>query len=180
VSDALLGTPDLMPTILSMMELPVPKTVEGVDLSAQAMGHGGDGPAAAHLQGMGTTAAWADGAEWRAVRDREYTYAIYHRDRKELLFQHRTDPYQMTDLAGDRSHTATLEHYRETSEAWRKEQNDTFETCSYYERWTTDRNITMTAKGVSQNLDTLKKITDKWFANGVGDRNVESLPVGVL
>jgi hypothetical protein len=37
----------------------------------------------------------------------------------------------------------------------------------------------MTAKGVSQNLDTLKKITDKWFANGVGDHKVESLPVGV-
>jgi arylsulfatase A-like enzyme len=179
VSDTLLGTPDIMPTILSMMQLPIPKAVEGVDLSAQAMGRSGDGPVVAHLQGMGTTAAWADGAEWRAVRDREYTYAIYHRDRKELLFEHRTDPYQMTDLAGDRSHTATLRYYRETSEAWRKEQNDTFEACSYYERWTTDRNITMTAKGVSQNLDTLKKITDKWFANGVGDRKVESLPVGV-
>jgi hypothetical protein len=47
------------------------------------------------MQGMGTTAAWQDGTEWRAFRDHEFTYAIYHRDRKELLFHHRRDPLQL-------------------------------------------------------------------------------------
>ena len=45
------------------------------------------------MQGMGNTAAWIDGAEWRAVRDYEYAYAIYHRDGKELLFNHRSGPF---------------------------------------------------------------------------------------
>lgn len=179
VSDALLGTPDIMPTLLSMMQLPVPKTVEGLDLSAYALGTGSGGPVAAHLQGMGATAAWTDGTEWRAVRDQEYTYGIYRRDGKELLFNHRTDPFQMTDLAADQGHAATLGHYRAISQAWRKQQNDTFESCSYYERWTKDRNIVNTARGVGQDLDALNKITDKWFAGGVGDRKVDDFPVGV-
>src|SRR5215831_4468829 len=55
-SDALLGTPDIMPTLLSMLNLPVPRAVEGTDLSGHALGKGGSTPDAAHMQGMGTTA----------------------------------------------------------------------------------------------------------------------------
>jgi arylsulfatase A-like enzyme len=171
VSDALLGTPDIMPTILSLLNLPIPAAVEGMDLSGHALGKGGSDHDAAHMQGMGATAAWTDGSEWRALRDHEYTYAIYHRDRKELLFNNRKDPYQMTNLADDRSQTAKLAHYRSLSENWRRQQNDTFEACSWYEnRWTKDRNVTNTAKGVGQNLSELEKITEHWFPDGVGDR----------
>jgi hypothetical protein len=61
---------------------------------------------------------------------------------------------------------------------WRKEQNDTFENCSYYERWTEDRNIVNTAKGVKQDLAALKVITDKWFPGTTGEQPVSSFPVG--
>jgi len=156
VSDALLGTPDIMPTLLSLMNLPVPKTVEGTDLSRHALGKGGAQPEAAHMQGMGTTAAWTDGTEWRALRDHEYTYAVYRRDGSELLFHNRRDPYQVRNLAGDAASAATLRHYREASQQWRKEQNDTFESCTWYrDHWTQDRNITMTAKGIKQDLQSL-------------------------
>ena len=159
VSDALLGTPDIMPTLLSMLNLPIPSAVEGADLSRHAKGEGGPGPDAAHMQGMGTTAAWTDGTEWRALRDQEYTYAIYRRDRKELLFRHRTDPYQLRDLAGERAAAATLAHYRQRSEAWRKQRHDTFESCTWYrDRWTQDRNIVRTATGVTQDLTALQRI----------------------
>jgi arylsulfatase A-like enzyme len=163
-TDALLGTPDIMPTLLSMMNLPVPRSVEGADLSRHALGQDASAPDAAHLQGMGTTAAWTDGTEWRALRDHEYTYAVYRRDGRELLFHHRSDPYQMRDLAGERSAAATLRHYREKSQAWRKERNDTFETCTWYrDHWTRDRNITMTASGVKQDLSALDQIRAKWL-----------------
>jgi hypothetical protein len=66
-----------------------------------------------------------------------------------------------------------LQHYRMLSEAWRKERNDTFEACSWYEsRWTQDRNITMTARGVRQDLAGLRELTGKWFPDGVGERQV--------
>lgn len=178
-TEALLGTPDIMPTLLSMMGIAAPATAEGIDLSHHALGKGGTDHDAAHLQGMGATAAWTDGSEWRAVRDHEFTYAIYHKDRKELLFNNRQDPFQMTDLAGDRSHAATLVHYRAKSEAFRKEQNDVFEACTWYQdRWTTDRNITNTAKGVSQDLDKLHALTAKWFANGIGERTITMPEMG--
>lgn len=164
VSDVLLGTPDIMPTLLTLLGLPVPKAVEGMDLSGHALGRGGAQPEAAHMQGMGTTAAWKDGTEWRGLRDHQFTYAIYHRDRRELLFDNRRDPYQLRNLAEDRSHTAKLTHYRGLSARWRKDQNDTFESCTWYQdHWTKDRNIIRTGKDVTQDLDALGKILTKYF-----------------
>ena len=179
VSDVLLGTPDIMPTLLTMLNIPVPAAVEGVDLSRPILHDTGGTPDLANLQGMGATAAWADGSEWRAARDHEFTYAVYHRDGKELLFNHRQDPYELRDLAGDRSFASTLAHYREASAAFRKERNDTFEACTWYQRWTKDRNIIMTATGVTQNLAALKQITDEWFPGASGDKPVSNYPVGV-
>ena len=167
VSDGLLGTPDIMPTLLSLMDLPIPRSVEGTDLSRLALGSGGPSAAdAAHMQGMGTTAAWTDGTEWRALRDHEYTYAIYHRDGRELLFHNRRDPYQLTDLAAEKSARAMLEHYREMSVRWRKEHNDSFEACTWYrDRWTKDRNITNTALGITQDVRQLQDILQHWYPN---------------
>lgn len=164
VSDALLGTPDIMPTLLSLLKLPVPRAVEGVDLSRQALGDTSRAPEAAHLQGMGTTAAWTDGTEWRAVRDHEYTYGIYRLDGSELLFHHRADPYQLRNQAGEKSAAATLREYRERSQRSRTERNDTIEPCTWYrDRWTENRNITMTATGVKHDLGKLQKTLDQWF-----------------
>jgi len=180
VSDAPLGTPDIMPTLLTMMDIGIPSTVEGIDLSRHGMGKGGADHEAAHMQGMGATASWTDGTEWRALRDHEYTYAIYRRDGRELLFHNRQDPYQVIDLAGDRSCAALLKHFRQMSEKWRKEMNDEFHACSWYEsHWSKDRNITMTARGVTQDLDSLERIAQKWFSGGVGDRSVQIKPVPV-
>lgn len=162
-SDAPLGTADIMPTLLNMLGLPAPRGVEGADLSRHVLGKGGRTPDAVHMQGMGTTAAWADGTEWRAMRDNEYTYAVYRRDGRELLFRRTTDPYQMHDLAGEKSAAAALRHYREMSQKWRKERNDTFEACTWYrDHWTKDRNITMTASGVGQDLEELEGVLGKW------------------
>lgn len=179
VSDALLGTPDIMPTLLSLPDLPIPKAVEGQDLS-KAVTTASDGPKdVAHMQGMGATAAWVDGSEWRALRDLEFTYAIYHRERKELLFNHRKDPYEMVNLAEDRGSASTLDHYRKASQDWRAKQNDTFEACSWYQRWTRDRNIINTASGVRQNLEALEALHAKWFPNGFGERPVGTQRLGV-
>ncbi|HEY0308062.1 MAG TPA: sulfatase [Acidobacteriaceae bacterium] len=173
VSDALLGTPDIMPTVLSMLGLPVPRTVEGQDLSGHALGSSAPDIEAAHLQGMGATAAWTDGSEWRALRTHEFTYAIYHRDRRELLFNHRRDPFQMTNLAEDSSHAATLAHLRQLSEQWRKDHNDEFQSGSWYEsRWTHGRNIVNTATNVKQDLVQLQGILDKWFPGDSGEKSV--------
>jgi arylsulfatase A-like enzyme len=164
-SDACLNTPDIMPTLLAMMGLPVPKTAEGMDLSHLALGKTGAEPEAAYLQGMGAVADWSEGFEWRALRDHQFTYAIYRRDGKELLFDNLADPFQMKDLAGDKSHATKLAHYRSKLRAWMKEQNDTFEASSWYrDHWTDGRrNILRGAKGGSHDLDQLREILTKEF-----------------
>lgn len=178
VSDVPLCTPDIMPTLLGMLNLAIPDTVEGQDLSGAVLGRGSNIKDTAHMQGMGATAAWADGSEWRALRDREYTYAIYHRDRKELLFNNRRDPYQLINLADDRGFSSTLQHYRQVSQTWRREHNDTFESCTWYQRWTEDRNIVNTATGVTQDVPAVNKLIATWFPGDLGKRPVGPWPVG--
>jgi arylsulfatase A-like enzyme len=146
VSDACLNTPDILPTLLTMMNLPVPDEVEGVDLSHCAAGRAGSEPETAFLQGMGCTAAWEDGHEWRAVRSKRHTYAVYRRDRRELLFDNQSDPYQTRDLANDPDHARTLRSLRSVLKERMAEYSDTFEACTWYrDNWTRNRCIVRSA-----------------------------------
>ena len=142
-TDACLNTPDIMPTLLTMMGLPVPKKVEGVDLSHCAFGKPGPEPEAAFLQNTGACAIWEDGYEWRALRSKRYTYAIYRKDRKELLFDNLKDPYQLHNLADDPEQQQTLNHFRALLKTRMAELDDTFEASTWYrDHWTKDRIIT--------------------------------------
>jgi len=164
VSDACLNSVDVMPTLLSLMDLPTPEAAEGMDLSHLALGKPGAGPDAAYMQSLAPTADFTDGHEWRALRDRQYTYAIYRRDGRELLYDHQADPFQQSDLSGNAAHAATLKHYRGKLKAWMSEQNDTFEAASWYrDHWTKDRNSIDSAKGVTQDLDRLQAIIREHF-----------------
>jgi len=148
-SDACLSTVDMMPTIVSLMGLKVPKDAEGMDLSRCALGRKGPEPQAAFLQNTGACAAWQNGHEWRALRDKQYTYATYRVDKSELLFDNKSDPYQMTNLAADPKHAATLNRFRKILAARMESLNDTFEQCTWYrDNWTDgNRNIIRGAKG---------------------------------
>ena len=146
VSDACLNTPDIMPTLLSLMGLPVPAAVEGVDLSRSALGVPGPEPEAALLQGMGHTYLWLDGFEWRALRSPRYTYAVTRADGQEHLFDNVADPYQLHNLAGDPAQSATLDHFRTLLADRLAGLGDTFEACTWYrDHWTEDRCILRTA-----------------------------------
>lgn len=148
-SDAPLATVDIMPTILSLMNLPIPKDVEGKDLAHCAMGEKGPEPKAAFLMNTGACAAWQNGHEWRALRDKRYTYAKYRLDKSELLFDNIADPYQMTNLAQNNEHKTTLEGFRRILAEKMNSLNDNFEQCTWYrDNWTDgNRNILRGAKG---------------------------------
>ena len=94
-SDACIATVDLLPTLCGLLDLECPNSIEGMDLSHLARGQNGPEPNAAFLQGCGAVAAWQDGHEWRALRDKQFTYAIYRVDGRELLFDYLNDPFQM-------------------------------------------------------------------------------------
>jgi len=147
VSDACISTVDIMPTLLSLTGLEIPKDVEGMDLAHCALGKKGPEPDAAFLQNTGACAAWQDGYEWRALRDKRYTYAIYRRDRSERLFDNVADPYQTRNLAGDPARKAIMDRFRDMLAAKMNSLNDTFEACTWYrDNWTRDRIILRGAK----------------------------------
>jgi arylsulfatase A-like enzyme len=143
VTDACLNAPDIMPTLLSMMQLPIPAKAEGMDLSHCARGNPGPEPEAAFMQGMGAVASWEDGHEWRALRGKRFTYAVYRVDGRELLFDNRSDPYQLCDLARDPAARDVLKHHRALLARRMRELDDTFEASTWYrDHWTKDRVIT--------------------------------------
>ena len=145
-SDVCLNTPDIMPTLLSMLTLPIPEEVEGMDLSQHAMGKEGPEPEAAFLQGMGHTYLWEDGFEWRALRNREFTYAMYLVDRSELLFHHVSDPLQRINLAKNPDYQDVLNHFRRQLKEKMDSLHDSFERCTWYrDHWVEDRCIIRTA-----------------------------------
>lgn len=147
-SDACLGTPDILPTLLSLMGLPIPKDAEGMDLSHSALGKKGPETEAALLQCTGATAAWTQGHEWRALRSKQFTYAIYRKDRSELLFDNLADPHQLSNLVADKRHADTLGHFRKRLQARMAELNDTFPASTWYrDHWTKDRIILRAARG---------------------------------
>lgn len=148
VSEACINTPDLMPTLLGLMGLPVPNSAEGTDLSHLALGRRGPEPEAALLQGMGHTYQWLDGFEWRALRAKRYTYAVTRADWREYLFDNARDPYQMTNLAGEREHAERIARLRAMLARRREELEDRFEACTWYrDYWTEDRCVLRGAKG---------------------------------
>ncbi|MCX7048334.1 MAG: sulfatase [Candidatus Sumerlaeota bacterium] len=104
--DMLLNTPDIMPTLLGLSGVAIPKSVEGKDYSGVLLGKRKPETEAALITCPSPFGQWIrknGGKEYRGVRTRRYTYA---RDLKGpwLLFDNQTDPYQLNNLCGNPEH----------------------------------------------------------------------------
>ena len=146
VSDACMNTPDIMPTLLSMLNLPIPEDVEGTDLSNAAFNQPADEPDAAFMQGMGCTAKWEDVTSGGPLRTKQHTYAVHRPDRSEKLFDNIADPFQTRDLIDEPESTELREQFWTMLKQRMDALNDTFEACTWYrDNWTEDRIILRTA-----------------------------------
>jgi len=109
--EATINTEDVMPTVLRLCGVPVPKTVEGFDFTG-AMRGGADPSGGAAIitcvSPFGEYARATGGREFRALRSKAYTYV---RDLKGpwLLFDNERDPWQLTNLVGQAEHGALQE-----------------------------------------------------------------------
>jgi arylsulfatase A-like enzyme len=100
--EAPIATPDLMPTILGLAGVQIPKTVQGLDFSAHIRGGADPSDGAAMILCPAPFGQWnrlLGGREYRGVRTSRYTYV---RDLKGpwLLFDNQQDPYQEKNLVG--------------------------------------------------------------------------------
>ena len=133
-TDVCLNTPDIAPTLLGLVGLSdsIPAEMEGDDLSFAVRGGKGLEPDFAFMQGMGHTHLWRNGFEWRAVRDKRYTYARYLRDGSELLFDRQKDPHMTRNVAEDKKYAKVLASLRSGMAAKMEELNDEFKPCTWY------------------------------------------------
>ena len=106
--------PDFFPTLCRLCDVPIPRSVEGRDLSDAWRGL----PGAFEHEGvllMNFSAAYdwlEDGMEWRGVRTPTHTYARWL-DGTVELYDRRVDPLEMENLAGrddQRDLESNLEH----------------------------------------------------------------------
>lgn len=154
-----LNTPDIAPTLLGLLDLPVPDSMEGTNLSHRVRGDPGQEPMAAFLQGMGHTYQWENGNEWRAARDKRYTYARWI-DGSEELYDNMADPYQQENLVEQLGSREVLSRLRTFLDQQLNELNDPFkETTWYRNRWVEDRVIqrSATRKRTSDGTDSVPR-----------------------
>lgn len=100
-----LNLPDVMPTLLGLAGLPIPRAVQGADYSAIASGRAPDRgrPALLSLPVPITEARRYGFAEYRGLRTERHTYARSIRG-PWLLYDDASDPYQMHNLCGLSEH----------------------------------------------------------------------------
>ena len=143
--DFCFNTVDIMPSLLSLMGLDCPKDVEGQDLSGCMLGTA-DNDTPSLLMGTGPTAVWGPGREWRGVRSKQYTYAVYRIDKKEFLFDNISDPLQMRNLAALPEYTGIKSELRASMYAQMEKIHDGFwPNLRYRHLWTKNRIIVRTA-----------------------------------
>jgi arylsulfatase A-like enzyme len=100
--DAVISSEDLMPTLLGLCGVAIPKSVEGLDYSGYLRGgENPNGDNAALISCVAPFGEWsrkAGGREFRGVRTGRYTY-VRDLNGPWLLYDDEKDPYQMVNLA---------------------------------------------------------------------------------
>jgi arylsulfatase A-like enzyme len=144
-ADFCFNTVDIMPSLLTLMGLSYPVEVEGLDLSKCLSGEA-DNEKGSLLMGTGPTAIFVNGYEWRAVRDKRYTYAVYLRDMNEFLFDRADDPHQMNNLAHNPDFQRIKDELRQDMYNQMAAINDGFwSNLEYRRHWIKNRIIKKTA-----------------------------------
>jgi hypothetical protein len=121
-----------------------------MDLSHCVLNELGPEPEFAFMQGMGHTYLWKDGFEWRALRNKRYTYARYLRDGSEHLYDNLNDPFQTENLAGDPKFGRVLADLRNAMQERMSDLHDEFRPHTFYRSWMAEDDpysIVRSAKG---------------------------------
>lgn len=130
-NESVFGTVDIMPTLLGLMKISIPSSVQGRDKSTYLINGTSDSKGQL-LMGTGPSNSFADGKEWRAYRTKQFTYAVFKSDNEEMLFDNFNDPYQSVNLIYDKRYIDIGKRIKDEMYAEMARINDTFELNSYY------------------------------------------------
>ena len=114
--DWIVTTVDMMPTILGLSDIAIPKVVEGMDLSAVFEGTSDEQREEAFLFNVHKDGG--PGTDWRGIRTKEWIYARHYRG-DWVLYDLKNDPYELNNLINDTYYFAVKEELQQRLEAIR-------------------------------------------------------------
>jgi len=133
-----INTPDLMPTLLGLSGVGIPKTVQGDDFSALICGAAApeDNPALiACYTPFGEWTREKGGREYRGVRTTRHTY-VRDLSGPWLLFDNEADPYQLDNLVNRPEHAALQARLEAALQKLLKKTGDEFQPGpTYITKW---------------------------------------------
>lgn len=97
IVNAPINTPDILPSLLGLADIGIPKTIEGEDLSSLIRNPDPKADRAALVMGVAPFGANFNDAPYRAIRTKQYTY-VRTPEGASVLFDNLSDPYQMNNL----------------------------------------------------------------------------------
>jgi arylsulfatase A-like enzyme len=149
--DAVQTPMDHLPTLCGLAGLPIPREVDGADLSGVALGKGGDGREEVLIGNYTSECDYCMTGtaypEWRGVRTKQYTYFRWLAGGEEL-YDNLADPYQMENLAESGAAPAALARLRSRLSDLLAAAHDDFPPGTTYGEWYDHRrNLIRTALG---------------------------------
>jgi arylsulfatase A-like enzyme len=138
VSNLLIGTPDILPTLLSLCGVDIPASVEGRDLSSFILGHPvGPEPDSVLIEVINPCSVVQDRTgmrAWRGVRTQQYTYVRF-RDEDWLLVDNIYDRFQRRNLIYNPQYRHLRDELSTRLDEWLKRTKDQFLPMSAYTRY---------------------------------------------
>lgn len=129
---------DIMPTLLGLCGIPVPKTVEGIDFSGHIAGGKDPSDGSALLScpcPFGQWTARQGGREYRGLRTKRHTY-VRDLNGPWLLYDNEKDPVQMQNLVSEKQESNLMEELDAELRKKLNACNDKFLRGSeYIEKW---------------------------------------------
>ena len=122
-SEALLSHVDVAPTLLSLCGLPVPKEMQGSDLSGVMLGREDRGPDSAFFQIFVPFAGDGTPKPWRGVRTDRFMYARTE-DGPWVLYDLKDDPYELKNLASEPARAELRREMEAKLAAWMERTGD--------------------------------------------------------
>ena len=135
-NDTLIAPVDILPSLCGLCGIPVPRTVEGCDLSDAILGRPGASEQDALLT-MNFTATFdwlLDGKEWRGVRTKTHNLNRWLDGRTEL-FDLEADPLEMQNLADDPASVKIREQLEKRLDELMAARGDALLPCHEYRSW---------------------------------------------
>jgi arylsulfatase A-like enzyme len=126
--DAPINSEDLMPTLLGLCGVPIPKSVEGLDYSRYVRGGKNPGDDATVIMCVSPFGEWLrriGGKEYRGVLTTRYTY-VRDLNGPWLLYDNQTDPCQTNNLANQPKHSRLQARLEAKLTRKLKERHDDF------------------------------------------------------